>query len=202
MNRPKPVLILGLACLLAACTAPTPEPTPTLPPPTAVPAPSATPAPLPGMTFEDLESDMVDCVALLGAQDPQGDLVTARAALEADHLYLEANTAAPLESLYGFTIQVQVYSGSDEGVFSWDVRESVVQSGEVGLADGGLLDLQPIGFEMTFEPAEGQLVLRLPFERLQPPYAFVLLRTYFSSRAGRPQLCDTLDLIGIHTLTP
>lgn len=197
MNRNLPLLA---ALLLASCATPTPVPTPL--PPTAVPAPSATPTPLPGITFEDPARDMVDCTALLGAQNPQGDLVTARAALEPDHLYLEASTAAPLETLYGFTIQVQLYSGTDEGVFSWDVREGVVQTGEVALADGSLLDLQPPGLEMAFEPAEGRLVLRLPFERLQPPFALVLLRTYFSERAGRPQLCDTLDLTGIHTLTP
>jgi hypothetical protein len=145
---------------------------------------------------------MVDCAILFGAQNPQGDLVAAQAVLETDHLYLEANTAAPLENTYGFSLQVQVYTGRDEGLFAWDMRRGTSQFGEVALADGTALAEQPADLDMAFDAAAATLTVRIPYARLQPPYAFILLRSYFSEADGRPQLCDSFDLVGIHTLKP
>lgn len=202
MTRTTACLLFALVVLLAACTFAAPEATPTPAPPSATPAPSATPVPLPSMTFEDPASDMVDCAILFGAQNPQGDLVAARAVLEADHLYLEVNTAAPLENTYGFSLQVQVYTGRDEGVFAWDMRRGTAQFAEVALADGAPLAEQPANLDMAFDAAAATLTVRIPYARLQPPYAFILVRSYFSEGDSRPQLCDNFDLVGIHTLVP
>lgn len=195
---PRLLLLLLLATTLAACDVPAPAPTPT---PLPLPSPTATPA-LPQVQFIDPERDVVDCANNFGAQNPQADLLAARAVLEADHLRLEAQLAAPLVDMHGFAIQAQVYTRRGEGVFQWDERQGELRAGEVGLADGTLLADQPANLILDYDKQSGLFTALIPYERLEPPYAFVLLRSYLSTGSGRPELCDMLDFEGIHTLAP